>query len=384
MRFEFATANRIVFGHGALAQAGPIAATLGHHALVVVGGSRSRVDGLLVVLTSSGVTHSLFTVNGEPTVDLVAWGVDVARAAGCNLVISFGGGSVLDAGKAIAAMLTNEGEPLDYLEVVGRGHTITRQPAPNIAIPTTAGTGSEVTRNAVLGSPEHGVKASMRSPLMLPTVALVDPELTLSVPPAITATTGLDALTQLIEPYVGVRANPLTDALCLDGIPRAARALRKAWAYPNDAEAREEMSLVSLYGGLALANAGLGAVHGFAGPFGGMYSAPHGGICAALLPHVTAINVRALQARQPSGVALSRYAQIAKLLTGDEEAGADDAAPWLEKLVDGLEVPSLRRYGLDEDRFAELIQKAAAASSMKGNPIALTTGELEEILHLAL
>ncbi len=384
MSFEFATANRILFGNGVLAQAGPIAAARGRHALVLFGSARDRTNDLLSHLVANGVTCSPFAVNGEPSVDLVVRGVAVARAAGCDLVVSFGGGSVLDAGKAIAALLTNEGEPSDYLEVVGRGRAITRQPAPHIAIPTTAGTGSEVTRNAVLGSPEHGVKASLRSPLMLPSVAIVDPELTYSVPPSVTATTGLDALTQLIEPYVSVRANPLTDALCVDGIPRAARSLRQAWAEPNHVGAREEMALVSLYGGLALANAGLGAVHGFAGPFGGMFSAPHGAICAALLPHVTAVNVRALRARQPDGVALTHYAQVARLLTGDSEAGPGDAAPWLEQLIADLQVPPLRSYGLEEDRFAELIQKAAAASSMKGNPIALTSQELEDILRLAL
>ena len=384
MGFEFATANRILFGNGVVAQAGPIAAARGHHALVIFGSARERTNDLLALLVVNGVACSPFAVNGEPSVDLVVRGVAVARAAGCDLVVSFGGGSVLDAGKGIAALLTNEGEPLDYLEVVGRGQAITRQPAPHIAIPTTAGTGAEVTRNAVLGSPEHGVKASMRSPLMLPSVAIVDPELTYSVPPSITATTGLDALTQLIEPYVSVRANPLTDALCVDGISRAARSLRQAWAEPNHVAAREEMALVSLYGGLALANAGLGAVHGFAGPFGGMFNAPHGAICAALLPHVTAVNVRALRARQPDGVAFDRYAQVARLLTGDSQAGPGDAAPWLEQLIADLQVPTLRTYGLDKDRFAELIQKAAAASSMKGNPIALTSGELEDILHLAL
>ncbi len=384
MRFEFATANRILFGNGVLAQTGPIAAAIGRHALVVFGSTRERANDLFSHLAANGVTCSAFAVSGEPTIDLIVRGVAFARAAGCDLVISIGGGSVLDAGKAIAALLTNEGEPLDYMEVVGRGRAITRQPAPHIAIPTTAGTGSEVTRNAVLGSPEHGVKASMRSPLMLPSVAIVDPELTWSVPPSVTATTGLDALTQLIEPYVSVRANPLTDTLCLDGIPRAACALRQAWTEPSQVGAREEMALASLYGGLALANAGLGAVHGFAGPLGGMFSAPHGAICAALLPHVTAVNVRALQARQPDGVALGRYARVARLLTGDPGAGPGDAAPWLEQLIVELQVPPLRTYGLDESRFAELIHKAAAASSMKANPIALSAEELEDILHLAL
>ncbi len=384
MTFEFAAANRILFGNGALSQLGPIAAALGRHALVIVGKSGARAPVLVDALAAKGIAATTFTVAGEPTIALVTRGVAAARAAGCDLVVSCGGGSAIDAGKAIAALLTNEGEPLDYMEVVGRGRVITQRSAPHIAIPTTAGTGSEVTRNAVIGSPEHGVKASIRSPLMLPAVAIVDPELTRSMPPDITATTGMDALTQLIEPYTSVRANPLTDALCLDGIQRAALSLRRAWSAPSDAAAREDMALASLYGGLALANAGLGAVHGFAGPFGGMFDAPHGGICAALLPQVTAANVRALRSRQPDSAALRRYARVAQLLTGDAAAVAEDAAPWLAQLVKDLWVPSLSTYGLEESRFAELIQKATAASSMKSNPIALTHAELEEILQLSL
>jgi alcohol dehydrogenase class IV len=202
MRFEFATANRILFGPGTLKEAGAVARTFGSRALLVTGANPARADGLIAILSVAGVACEVFPVTGEPKTTDVSIGVARARQSGCELVISLGGGSAIDAGKAIAAMMANECDLMEYLEVIGRGHPLALPPVPFMAIPTTAGTGTEVTLNAVLASPAHGVKVSLRSPLMLPRVALVDPELTLDLPPAITASTGLDALTQLIEPYV--------------------------------------------------------------------------------------------------------------------------------------------------------------------------------------
>jgi alcohol dehydrogenase class IV len=281
-------------------------------------------------------------------------------------------------------MLTNGGELLDYLEVVGRGKALTQPGAPFIAIPTTAGTGSEVTRNAVLASPEHRVKVSLRSPLMLAKAALVDPELTYDLPPAITASTGLDALTQLIEPFVSCRANPMTDALCVEGIRRAARSLRVAFADGRNAAAREDMAVASLFGGLALANAGLGAVHGFAGPIGGMFPAPHGAVCAALLSQVMAANVRALRLRQTTGESLARYDQVARLVTNKADASADDGVAWMRRLVGDLRILSLTAYGLSRGCVDEVVEKAMQASSMKANPIALTREEMAEALKAAI
>jgi len=299
-------------------------------------------------------------------------------------VVGFGGGSVLDSAKAIAALLTNGGELFDYLEVIGRARPLARAAAPCVAIPTTAGTGAEVTRNAVLASPAHRLKVSLRSPHLLPRVALVDPELTYDLTPALTATTGLDALTQLIEPYVSSRANPLTDALCADGLRRAARSLRRAVENGRDPAAREDLALASLLGGLALANAGLGAVHGFASPIGGMFPAPHGAVCAALLPHVIEANLRAFRARAPNHDALRRYDEVARLLTGEPHATADDAVRWARKLVADLRIPTLASYGLARTDFPTLVSAAAKASSMKANPIALTPDELAGILDRAL
>jgi alcohol dehydrogenase class IV len=323
-------------------------------------------------------------VEGEPTVDAVRRGVEAACEAGADLVIALGGGSAIDAGKAIAALVANGGDVLDYLEVIGKAQPLARPSLPFIAIPTTAGTGSEVTRNAVLASPEHGVKASLRGPFLLPRLAVVDPELTYALPPAITASTGLDALTQLIEPYVSVRANPMTDALCLQGMRRVAGALRRAWRDGNDREARRDMALASLFGGLALANAGLGAVHGFAAPVGGMFPAPHGAVCAALLPHAMEVNIRALGARASAGDALARYVEVARTLTGDAEARAEDGAAWVGRLSRELEIPGLAAYGVDRKDVPALVEKAALASSMKGNPIALTPEEMAEVVGGAL
>ncbi len=386
VNFEFATATRIIFGAGKLNEIGGLAREFGKHALVVTGKNPARAEALVKQLAAEKITTATFSIPGEPAIQLVEQGIATARKAGCDFVIAFGGGSAIDAGKAIAAMLTNEGDVLEYLEVIGKGRPLVKASAPLIAIPTTAGTGAEVTRNAVLASPEHKFKVSLRSPLMLPKVALVDPELTYDLPAALTASTGLDALTQLIEPYTCCRRNPMVDALCVEGIRRAASrdaGLRVAFADGKNTTARENMCVASLFGGLALANAGLGAVHGFAAPIGGMFPAPHGAVCAALLPHVMAANLRALRLRSPESDTLRRYDEVARLVTGDSSAKADAGVRWVQKLVRDLQIPKLREYGVSEQHVAELVEKAAKASSMKANPIVLNEEELAEILRLA-
>ena len=379
MRFEFATATQIIFGEGTAAGLPELVRTFGTRPMVVTGASTDRAAWLISALAAEA-----FAVPSEPTVELVREGVKRIRSAGCDVIVSIGGGSAIDAGKAIAAIATNGGEPLEFLEVVGRGRTISTPPLPFIAVPTTAGTGSEVTRNAVLGSTEHGVKASLRSPLMLPRVALVDPELTYEMPRTITACTGLDALTQLIEPYVSSRANPLVDALCMDGISRVGGALRRAYNDGGDRDARSDMALGSLFGGLALANAGLGVVHGFAAPLGGSWKAPHGALCAALLPHGMAANVAALRRRAQQHPALERYAVLARLLTGLPEASAEDGIEWVRSLCAELNVPALHTWGVTEADLPGVVEKAAHASSMKANPLQLTSGELLELVTSAL
>ena len=384
MNFQFATASRIIFGAGAIQEIGLAVKPIGRRALVVTGRDPGRANQLMAILSASDTEAVSFAVAGEPQISSVESGVAFAKRENCGLVIALGGGSVIDAGKAIAAMLTNEGELLDYLEVIGRGKSLARRPAPFIAIPTTAGTGAEVTANAVLASPEHKVKVSLRSTRLLPWAAVVDPELTYDLPPGLTASTGFDALTQLIEPYVCPRANPMTDGYCLEGLHRVARSLRTAVFSGRNQSAREDMALASLLGGLALANAGLGAVHGFAGPIGGMFSAPHGAVCAALLPHVMAANLRALREREPQSDALGRYYRVAAELTGNPHATADAGVEWVRELAASLPLPRLGAFGIGKEDVPEIVAKAVNASSMKANPIVLTSAELTETLRLAL
>jgi len=379
--FEFATAGRIVFGEGSAASIPGCAAAFGSKALVVTGRDPMRAEWLVEALQQQGTEVVVLCVDGEPGLAFVSGGAELARRRAVHVVVGIGGGSAIDAAKAIAALAANEGDPLDYVEVVGAGMPIANAPLPLIAVPTTAGTGSEATRNAVLTVPERRAKASLRSPLMLPRLAVVDPVLTYDLPPSVTAATGLDALAQLIEPFLSVRANPMTDALCRDGIARVARSLERACQDGHDAAARADMALASLFGGLALANAGLGAVHGLAAPLGGMFNAPHGAVCAALLPHVMAANVRALRAAGP-GAALDRAAETGRLLSGRPDA--DAAVEWLHGIVQRLGVPRLEDLGVSAGDLSAVAEQAQRSSSMKGNPVALSVDQLISILDAAL
>lgn len=378
MSFDFASHTRIRFGAGTLRELGDTARAYGNKALVVTGRNPARANAACQILGDAGVAAEVFSVPGEPTIADVTHAVERAKQAGCDHVIGFGGGSALDAAKAIAAMATNAGEVMDYLEVIGKGQPLKATPLPFIAVPTTAGTGSEVTHNAVLSSPEHKVKVSLRHPLMLARVALVDPELTLGLPPELTATTGMDALTQCIEAYVSCKANPLTDAFCVDGIRRAARSLQKAFNDENDLSARTDMALAGLYSGIALANAGLGAVHGFAGPIGGMFSAPHGAVCATLLPGVMEANYNALDDESP---VKARFKEIAGILTQNPDATAEHGIRWLSELKTSLAIPKLSHWAITSADLPTIVTKASAASSMKGNPVQLGEEVLRAILE---
>jgi alcohol dehydrogenase class IV len=379
--FEFATAGKILAGAGRAAELPGVVAGLGSRVLVCTGADPARHRGLLAGL---GLPAVMFTVAAEPTVELARACVAAAREHGADVVAAVGGGSVLDLGKAAAMLLGNGGDPLDYLEVIGSGRKITQPSVPCVAVPTTAGTGAEVTANAVLASPAHGLKASLRSPLMIPRVALVDPELTVSCPPRVTAASGLDALTQCLEPFVSVRANPLTDGLAREGLRRAAAGLRAAYADGSDLGARADMAMCSLLGGIALANAKLGAVHGLAGVIGGTADVPHGMACAALLAPVMEVNVRALRSGQPGAPALDRYTEAARLLTGSPAASIDDGLAWIRETVRLLAVPGLAAFGLGQQHADDVAAKAARSSSMQGNPVALTHGDLKAIVLQAL
>ena len=383
MSFEFAAPTRIIFGEGRVADVPKIVSGMGSRALVVQGRS-GRAESLVRQLGEAGIATTTIRVASEPTISLVEAGLARARTEQCDVVVALGGGSVIDAGKAISALLTNDAPVRDFLEVIGRARPLTNRAAPFIAIPTTAGTGAEVTRNAVLMAEEEQVKVSLRSPLMLPAVALIDPELTYSLPPSVTASTGLDALTQCIEPFVSPHANPLSDAVAREGIRRASTALRRAFHDGDDRDARRDMAVASLCGGLALANAKLGAVHGFASPLCGMFPVPHGVVCARLLPLVTEVNVRALRVRAPNALAVARYDDVARVVTGDAGARAEDAVAWLRDLVAELAVPGLASYGVRDADIPRVVAAARQASSMQGNPIVLTDAELHEALGVAI
>ncbi len=379
--FEFATAGRVMVGGGRAAELPGVLAGLGSRVLVCTGANPQRHAALLAGL---GWPAAVFPVAGEPTVELARAGAAAAREHGADVVAAIGGGSVIDTGKAVAMLLGNGGDPLDYLEVVGAGRKITRPSVPCVAVPTTAGTGAEVTANAVLAAPEHQVKASLRSPLMLPRVALVDPGLTVSCPPPVTAASGMDALTQCLEPFVSVRANPVTDGLAREGLRRAAAGLRAAYADGADLAARADMAVCSLLGGIALANAKLGAVHGLAGVVGGTAPVPHGAACAALLAPVIEANVRALRSGPPGHPALDRYAEAARLLTARPGATIDEGLAWIRETITQLAIPGLAAYGVRAQHADAIAAQAARSSSMQGNPVVLSDDDLRAILLSAL
>ena len=380
MAFEFATSDRIIFGKGAISKIEEIAPGFGRKALIVCGSGSVKLDPVTEVLESAHIAWESFRVTHEPDIPTIEAGLMQAKTVGCEFVIGFGGGSIIDSAKAISALMTNSGSLMDYLEVIGKGQKITHQAAPMIALPTTAGTGSEVTRNAVIASPEHHVKVSMRSPLMIPSVAIVDPALTYSMPPAVTASTGMDALTQVIEAYVSNKANPMTDAIAREGIRRGARSLLAAYRDGGNEAAREDMALTSLFGGLALANAGLGAVHGFAGPIGGMFHAAHGAICASLLPYVMKYNAQVIQGMPEMAQTSARFTEIAQWVTGDPDADMMDGVAWIEALAHDLNIPGLHAIGIKKSDFPLIIEKSKVSSSMQKNPVRLDEETLEAIL----
>jgi len=375
--FTFATAHSIAFGPGRSAELAGVVAGLGRRPFVCTGADPTRFGRLLDDLPDART----WPVSGEPALDDIRSGVAAARAHRADVVVGLGGGAVLDAAKLIAALSPNSGDVLDYLEVIGAGRPLAELPLPFVAVPTTAGTGSEVTSNGVVTSPEHGVKVSLRAPSMLARVAIVDPELTIGCPPAVTASSGLDALTQCLEPYVSPFANPLTDGFCAEGLRCAGRSLRRAYEAGDDLEARTDMALCSVLGGLALANAKLGAVHGLAGVIGGLTGAPHGVCCATLLVPASSATIDALRAHDANHPALRRYAEAGELLSGT--AGIEVLLDWLRDTVRLLRVPTISELGVRPDAFRQIAEQAAKASSTKGNPIALSVDQLIGVLGAA-
>jgi alcohol dehydrogenase class IV len=381
MNFSFSTANSIHFGDGMAKNLCNFLPKSAKRVLVVTGANPERHQFLINRLTANEIEATLFPVTSEPTTDLISSGLRKARAFQPQVVIGLGGGSAIDTGKAISALLQNSGDLLDYLEVVGKGGPLIHRPLPYMAIPTTAGTGSEVTRNSVIGVPDSGVKVSLRSPYMIPRWAVVDPELTYDLPANIAAYTGMDALIQCLEAYLSRKSNPLSDGIALEGIRHAARSIRKACADQLDPDAKSEMCVASLCGGIALANAGLGAVHGFAGPIGGMINAPHGALCASLLLSALRTNFDIASRRKTGAILVRKLDQVAQIVTGNPSAKGNYAIAWFESLLKDLPLASLSELGFTEAMIPEAVKKSAQSSSMKGNPIDLDNADLREILE---
>ena len=383
VNFEFATTTRIIFENGSFKKVPVLIKELGSKVFIVTGKNQKLVNQLSEWLNELNIQFEIFRIYSEPITTDIEKGTELARKTGCSVVVGIGGGSVIDSAKAIAALAPNKGELTDYLEVIGKGRKLAKAPLPFIAIPTTAGTGAEVTKNSVIKSMEHSVKVSLRSDLMYPKVALIDPELTLTMPPHLTATTGVDALTHLLETFVSIQSNPFIDMLCREGMKLISTSLEVAFKDGNNKEAREKMAMASMLGGMALANVKLGAVHGFAGPLGGMFPIPHGAVCACLLPAVMEINIAKLKNKNQHSQLL-KYNEVAQILTGYNTAVAGEGVVWVKDLVKKLQIPKLSDFHLSTDSFPELIEKAKNSSSMKGNPVELDNEQLQEILLKSL
>ena len=383
LKFEFATSIRIIFENGSFDKVPGLIKQQGNKVLIITGKNTNLANQLAERLSVIDIQSKIFNINSEPTTYDIERGTELARKTNYNVIIGIGGGSAIDSAKAIAALAPNKGELTNYLEVIGKGIKLEEKPLPCIAIPTTAGTGAEVTKNSVIKSTEHNVKVSLRSDLMYPKLAVVDPVLTVTMPPDLTATTGVDALTHLLETFVSINANPFIDMLCREGMKRISSSLELAYFDGNNLEARENMAMGSMLGGMALANVKLGAVHGFAGPLGGMYPIPHGAICACLLPAVMEVNIAALKSKNQQNQ-LSKFDEVARILTGKVSALAEDGTIWVKELVKKLQIPSLSDFQLSPGSFPELIEKAKNASSMKGNPVELDDEQLFEIVSKSL
>lgn len=385
--FTFHSVPTIVFGSGKIAELGELARPLGRRALIIHNGSDvgggGAVDKATEALRKANLDVTFYRQRGEPTVANVDEALATAR--GCDLFIGLGGGSAIDCAKATAAIFTNGGSALDYMEVIGAGKKITRAAAPWIGVPTTAGTGAEVTRNAVIGSPRHKYKASIRSELLMARVALIDPELAVGSPREVTAASGMDAIVQLLEAATSVGSNELTRPLAHHGLLSGIAAFYKVLEEPHELMWREAMAMAALRSGIALTNAGLGAVHGLAAPLGAKFPAPHGAVCGVLLPHVVEANIRSFTRGDPG---IQRYSDVGVALayqpTMDDEPAAQYVLDACRELAEEAALPPLRTYGVTESAIPEIVAMAKKSSSMRYNPVALPDEALARILRAAL
>ncbi|WP_347265715.1 iron-containing alcohol dehydrogenase [Paracoccus sp. (in: a-proteobacteria)] len=373
--FQIALPGRVVFGRGTAQEAPAALLAFGRRGLLVHGADASRAAWLRAALTAEGAELRGLACPGEPDLPMLEAALEGLRGQGFDWVAALGGGAALDMGKALAALIPAPGGIMDHLEVVGRGLPLAVPPLPFVALPSTAGTGAEATRNAVIGLPGHGRKVSIRDERMLPRLAIVDPALTDHCPRRVTLASGLDALAQVIEPWVSGRATPFTDALTRPAIgPGLAALVRLMQA--EDSAARDRMAWVSLCGGMALANGGLGAVHGLAGVIGGVTGAAHGAICGALLGPVLRMNRE--YAPDPARIDEVCH-EIARVLACAPGDAPEALARWARQA--GL--PGLRQQGLDPAAHAAVAEAALTSSSMKGNPFAPGPAQLCKVLHAA-
>ncbi len=391
--FSVGVLPRIVFGAGSLKQVPELLKTFGSRVLVVTGGRALRAtvqwQGLLDGMKGRGLSWEDMVVKEEPSPQLIDQAVRVYRHAGIEVVLGIGGGSVLDAAKAIAGLLPHGNSVMDHLEGVGPEIPYAGPSLPFIAVPTTAGTGSEATKNAVLSmhGPD-GFKKSFRDDQLVAKYAVLDPDLLASCPPDLIAANGMDALTQLLESYVSTKANPLTDALALDGLAYVRDGLLDWHAgNPNAADGRAGMAYAALLSGITLAQVGLGVVHGLAAPLGAFFPIPHGVACGATVAVATEVNIRALEQRQPDSPALAKYARAGRLLRGKSHIDDDGARGFLVHLLKewsaSLAIPGLAAYGVEERDFPALVARCRG-NSMKTNPLILNDEEVGEILARCL
>lgn len=377
--FQFMTTSRIIFGEGALQSSLSVLNQFGYSVLLVTGKDLSRSQVITRYLKSQNMRYQHISVTTEPNITMVEESAVVARRFKPDMVVAMGGGSVLDMGKALAAMVTNTGDLYDYVEVVGRNVPIKAAPVPMIAIPTTASTGAEVTKNAVLKSGQDKVKVSLRSPDILPNVAIVDPTLTYGTDPGTSGRGAMDAFTHLMEAYVCGEPNPLTDMICEEGLRRLSRSILPGCRQDNP-RARADLSFAAMLGGMAITNAKLGAAHGLASALGGKISAPHSVITARLSPVVMRENMRAAKQNGRNDL-LTRYRKIAQLLTEDPEAQMEDGIDWVNQMLDKLEIPTLSYFGLCDTAFDVVAQDALKSVAIQGNPLPLTEDRLVEVLN---
>lgn len=377
--FEFMTPTKIIFGAGSLQHSLPLIRQIGYSILLVSGRNQQRAHEIVADFQQHHKRYQHVAVSSEPNITMIEETANLARRFKPDAVVAIGGGSVLDTGKALAAIIPNQGSVYDYVEVIGRNVPLKAKPLPFIAIPTTASTGSEVTKNAVLRSGQDKIKVSLRSADMMPDVAIIDPTLTYGTDLYLSGRGAMDAFTHLMEAYVCGVPNLLTDMVCEEGLSRITHSIIDG-CVEDKPQARRDLSFAAMLGGLALNNAKLGAAHGLASALGGKLAAPHSVITARLAPYVMHENIELARAYQKVEI-LQRYHRIAQILTDRCNVNLEDGVLWVNMILDRLQLPTLDHFGVCQTSFEEVVRDALQSNSIKGNPLPLTEERLMGILN---